>query len=719
MSTTIQPGASLSWQEANWRCLEGELRRMRLLAERRALWLRRLRSDDPGAGERALAIDDAQADRLLSAGDRRIEWMFYRADAGALHIQDELPRLGAELDRERDALRAAGRTTSLDALVRLFDLTPFERDVVLLCLAPSLDTSFERIYGYLHDDATRNYATPSLALSLLLGPGDDAGAAWHSFQAHSSLRHFNLVVTGEETNLAALPLRLPERIAAYLQGFNRLDSELALSAEAVAPVRIAGAQSELAGRLAAWAGEGLGRGERPRLNLVGRKNAGRREIAAEVCQRLGLSLFAFDWRRLSAARPEIFRLIEREAVLLQFAVLLEPEPDPADVASRRLLEDLARSWKVFMIVASEETWPFESAVLAVRAPKAGTTEQGLLWREALGRHAWGDVDRLVEQFDLGPALIERAARQASEQAALRSGGSREIAGEDLWRACLSLSGSGLEGMAQRIESCHNWDDIVVPSDIRRLLEEIASQVANRAVVYRDWGFGKKLNRGRGISALFSGASGTGKTLAAEVLANHLRLELYRIDLSSVVSKYIGETEKNLRRVFDAAESSGAILFFDEADALFGKRSEVKDSHDRYANIEIDYLLQRMEEYRGLAILATNMKAHMDTAFLRRLRFVVEFPFPDAGHRRRIWEKVFPPETPRNGIRFDLLSRLEMPGANIRNIALNAAFLAVSEGKPVDMRHLTRAAHVEYAKEERVMSHPELDAFRTEPRGRET
>ena len=243
------------------------------------------------------------------------------------------------------------------------------------------------------------------------------------------------------------------------------------------------------------------------------------------------------------------------------------------------------------------------------------------------------------------------------------------------------------------------------------LREIAAQVTRRTHVYEKWGFAAKSRRGLGISAMFAGPSGTGKTTAAEVIADALRLDLYRIDLSTVVSKYIGETEKNLRRVFDAAEDGGAILFFDEADALFGKRSEVKDSHDRYANIEISYLLQRMEDYRGLAVLATNAKSSVDAAFLRRIRFVVNFPFPDAAQRAEIWRRTFPATAPTAGLDPARLARLNVAGGNIRNIALNAAFLAAEADEPVGMAHIVRAARAEYAKMEKPLTESEIGDWR--------
>jgi SpoVK/Ycf46/Vps4 family AAA+-type ATPase len=251
-----------------------------------------------------------------------------------------------------------------------------------------------------------------------------------------------------------------------------------------------------------------------------------------------------------------------------------------------------------------------------------------------------------------------------------------------------------------------WADIVLTDEGQRTLTQIADQVAHRTTVYETWGFGDRVTRGLGLSALFAGPSGAGKTMAAEVLANHLRLDLYRIDLSAVVSKYIGETEKNLRRLFDAAEGGGSILFFDEADSLFGKRSEVRDSHDRYANIEVNYLLQRMEAYRGLAVLATNLRSALDSAFLRRLRFIVEFEFPAAAQRRAIWEKAFPPAAPHADLDFDRLGRLQASGGMIRNIALNAAFLAAGAETPITMRHVLAAARTEFRKLELPM--PERD-----------
>jgi SpoVK/Ycf46/Vps4 family AAA+-type ATPase len=274
-------------------------------------------------------------------------------------------------------------------------------------------------------------------------------------------------------------------------------------------------------------------------------------------------------------------------------------------------------------------------------------------------------------------------------------------GDRLWEACRVHARPQLDGLAQRISSQVGWDDLVLPPPQLQTLRDIVVQVRQRARVYDEWGFAAKSARGLGISVLFSGASGTGKTLAAEVMANELRLDLYRIDLSQVVSKYIGETEKNLRRVFDAAEDGGAVLLFDEADALFGKRSEVKDSHDRYANVEVGYLLQRMEAYRGLSILATNLRGNLDPAFLRRIRYAIDLGFPDEAARRAIWERHVPAKAPRGALDLDALARLDLAGGAIRTVALNGAALAAAAGEPIATRHMLAAARREFAKQGRA------------------
>jgi SpoVK/Ycf46/Vps4 family AAA+-type ATPase len=318
---------------------------------------------------------------------------------------------------------------------------------------------------------------------------------------------------------------------------------------------------------------------------------------------------------------------------------------------------------------------------------------------------------LAGQFNLNAAEIERIAHSASSAstyAAAPAADEGTSFRDSVWRNCLITVRPRLDTLAQRLEvKARTWEDLILPDAEKHALQQIMNQVGQRHRVYDQWGFGRRMSRGLGISVLFAGESGTGKTLAAEVIAHQLRLNLYRIDLSQVISKYIGETEKNLRKLFDAAEDGGTILFFDEADALFGKRSEVKDSHDRYANIEINYLLQRMEAYQGLAILATNMKNALDTAFMRRLRFIVNFPFPGIPERKRIWETAFPEETDKETLDYARLARFNLTGGSIQNIAINAAFLAASEENRVTMPLILEAVRSEFRKLEKPINEAEF------------
>jgi hypothetical protein len=436
-------------------------------------------------------------------------------------------------------------------------------------------------------------------------------------------------------------------------------------------------------------------------------------VAAAASAQIGLHLHALPADAVPAAladQESLRRLWERESALSGSALLVDAAtPDTAQLSSvSRFLERLGGP----VLVASSEplrTLARTGIVLDLERPTP--TEQHALWKDALGPLAPrlnGQIDAVVAQFDLSANAIRlAAARAGAGQDAEHPVPPRHV----IWDACRLQARPRLDDLAQRIAPAATWDDLVLPESPRLLLREVVAHVRQRTRVYDTWGFAQKGSRGLGISALFAGASGTGKTMAAEVLANELRLDLYRIDLSAVVSKYIGETEKNLRRVFDAAEEGGALLFFDEADALFGKRSQVKDSHDRYANIEISYLLQRMEAYRGLAILATNLKGALDTAFLRRIRFVVGFPFPDAAQRAEIWRRIFPADTPVVDLDVEQLARLNVPGGSIRNIALGAAFLAADAAEPVAMSHVLRAARTEYAKLEKPLTELEIGGWK--------
>jgi hypothetical protein len=617
------------------------------------------------------------------------------------------------------------------ALVQLcaaFGLSPFERDLLTLCAGVELDAAVAPLCAQAQGDPQRPYPTFSLALAAL------PGAHWSAVTPGAPLRHWQLieVLAGSlpaGSPLTRSPLRVDERVLHFLAGTPSLDERLAGTVEAVPPPEsLAPSHRALAERLAGgWtrAPEGA---PPPAVDLWGASREARQAVAGAACALAGLRLYAIGAETLPAAPGEqesLCRLWAREAALGGAALLVECELlDSADAARLGAAGRFVRQVLGPLLVSSGEPLPaLGGKRRRLEVPRPAPAEQHALWRRALGPLAQtlnGRLTEVVMQFDLGLPEIDAAGLEVLEDAQAESARATDAAGQEaegtdlghrLWDACRAQARPRLDDLAQRLEPRAAWEDLVLPEPQRRVLLEIAVHVRQRATVYERWGFGARGARGLGIAALFAGPSGTGKTLAAEVLAAALRLDLYRIDLSAVVSKYVGETEKNLRRVFGAAEAGGAVLLFDEADALFGKRAEVKDAHDRYANVETGYLLQRMEAYRGLAVLTTNTKSALDPAFLRRLRFVVQFPFPDAAQREQIWRRAFPPQTPTAGLDAALLSRLSVAGGNIRNIALGAAFLAADAGEPVQMSHLLQAARGEYAKLERSLTDAETLGWR--------
>lgn len=710
---TTPPGV---WAQANRKYLQDELRRLRLLLRRRVLWMRGIWGQDPLSNNRGMVISDALADRLIRGSDDEAEAAFYRQDVECLAIAESLNGLEADVAIQRVSLTDDGQIPSLEALSRTFNLSPFERDVLLLSFAVRTDPEFALLSGYLSDDANACYLTESQAVHVLCADPSERDAARSAFLPNEPLRRFRLIFLdrGSVRTGQAPIVSIDERVANYILGVNHLDERLAYLLRIIPPVSLAGGHQELVDSLLGWAQTFVGQAW-PMIHFTGAPDSGKELVAAEFCARLGAQLYQLDVRQLPVHeedRHQLLHLIERESMLSHFALYvnlddIEMGDKVQAVAAKEWVE---RSGGILFVGARERV-EFHRPMFHFAIAKPGAAAQRAIWNALLAgvpNSVNGQIESIVEQFNLGPRAIPQAIASGVARAQRRSA-EANLAPEDLWHACREQVGWRLGGLAQRLDLYYGWDDIVLPEDTADQLREIASQVAARAQVYEQWGFGARLPRGRGISALFSGPSGTGKTMAAEIIARHLELDLYRIDLAGVVSKYIGETEKNLRSVFDAAEASGAILFFDEADALFGRRSEVKDSHDRYANIEIDYLLQRMEEYRGLAILCTNRRSSLDRAFLRRLRFLVEFPFPDGEQRRTIWQKVFPAGAPLEALDLDALSRLEISGGNIRNVALNAAFLAAEQQTNIEMKHVLHAARREYVKIDKLLTEAEFGA----------
>jgi len=623
---------------------------------------------------------------------------------------------GGETESERPAESPDGaRATSddispppvLETLCATLELSPFERQLLLMCAGIELDGSFPALCAAAQGDLRRDFPTFSLALAAL------PDAHWSALAPTSPLRYWRLIEVGPGPSLTASPLRIDERILNYLAGVPHPDERLLGMFTPIAPqCTLVPSHDRLAGLIAeAWSKRSPAMTP-PVVCLCGDSASDKRDIAATAGAYLGLNLYAVQSGLLPVAFGEVgtlIRLLEREAALTYGVMFLECDDLDTHDASFSAAMTIADRMKSPLILSVRDRKSMAHCpMLTIDVNRPSQVEQRELWMSEGKKTASiprDQVESLVSQFDLSSRNI-RDIRSI----ALLEADAPDCPGAGVWDACRKQARPRLEHLAQRIVPAASWNDLVIPEPQRQTLREVALHVRQRSLVYGEWGFAAASSRGLGISALFEGASGTGKTMAAEVLANELRLDLFRIDLSQVVSKYIGETEKNLGQVFDAAESGGVILLFDEADALYSKRSEIKDSHDRYANIEVSYLLQRMESYRGLAILTTNMKSSLDAAFMRRIRFVVQFPFPDAGYRAEIWKRVFPQQTPTDGLDLHKLARLTIAGGSIRNIALNAAFLAAGDGGQVRMTHLLQATRSEYAKMEKSLSSAEIGGW---------
>ena len=617
--------------------------------------------------------------------------------------EEQLRQATAELE----AAVAATPSPAMVVLSQNFGLSRFEGEILLLCAAMELDTGIAALCAGAQSDVQRPYPTFALAMNLFDDP------AWNALSPEGPLRHWRLIEINQPgaQPLTTSALRIDERILNFLKGLNYLDDRFSTLFWPLPLVAITELppSHQLAVQTILDCAHRTRSGCLPVIQLVGSDAASKQVITQQVAATLGLRLYSVPVELMPTQPGDLemlARLAERETALWPLAIYLDARETGREKTADSfapLDRFLARTHGVTFLDVLEARRDLSRETITIDVGRPTQAEQEHAWSNALGPESKDLAATLGAQFNLNLTTIQQVAAGALE-------GSKDDQHDRLWKACLAATRPGLDGLAERIEPKASWDDIVLPEVEMKLLAQIAAQVRNRGKVYGAGGFGATRSRGLSINALFTGESGTGKTMAAEVLANDLKLGLYRIDLSAVINKYIGETEKNLRRLFDAAEQGGAILFFDEADALFGKRSEVKDSHDRYANIEINYLLQRMESYRGLAVLATNRKGDLDPAFLRRVRFVVNFPFPDTSLRAEIWRRIFPSGTPTDDLDMTKLSRLKVAGGNIRNIALNAAFLAAAEGSSVGMLHLQRAARAECAMIEKPLTEAEIGGW---------
>ncbi len=601
----------------------------------------------------------------------------------------------------------------LSRLITTFQLTPVDVCILLLTAAPELDRRYERLYAYLNDDISERRPTVNLMLNLLGDDVDGRFQVWDRLQPHQPLRHYHLLdclaETGrQQATFLAHYLKVDQRILSFLLGDERPDERLKGTVRSEATPGLPPATLELEAIAAAMP-------DAPFVFMLGGRGMGQSETAQHLCAVAGWSLVMVDFPACLALElpPAMnWRLALREGYLANAALFL----DGWDGA----LNDQRHVNTVFWSALMQYPYPvFISAQTEWEPPDIERTRRMLrlqfslpdygerlsTWENLLSNHGAeldaAVLDELATKFRFTHAQIARAVQAAADRAASRG---MLVTKADLYAGAQAHAGLRLGHLAEQVSPRYSWDRLILPPDQMSQLRELTARARFAHIVKHDWGFGQKIGNINGISALFAGESGTGKTLAAEVVAHELGLVMYKIDLSAVVSKYIGETEKNLSAIFGEARAGNAILFFDEADALFGKRSEVKDARDRYANIEIAYLLQQIEGYDGVVILATNYRQNIDEAFTRRLDFLVDFPFPDTEYRAHIWRAHFPDEAPmgQDVDVSDLAQRYRLSGGNIRNVAVASAFLAAADGRVITMAHIRNAVRREHQKMGRLL-----------------
>lgn len=707
-----------------------ELARIDILIQRQVRrW--RLAGQDPADSFRGLYVSEAETDGLLArplaaswgqtvALEPGEEQAFHQAETRTLQ----------QVETVVETARNQGQTPRLLRLMEAFELDRFELDAFLICLAPTLDLRYERLYGYLQDDVTRKRPTINLILDLLGLTGSDRLLQLSHFADNAPLFRSRLLERGPESGADNQPLlshtlNVDQAIVVWLLGRYQPHGDLGPQAKLLKP-RWNEADALLAADVWPELEQALGANARPAIIFHGPDRMSQEAAARLVAARANRMLLVVNLAAVissDVSPAAALRLALRDArltgaipCLLGWDACLATEenetPSPELLVELCLYPDLVigvgeKSWQARGIDRERTLYRFEFPVPAYAHRLA-------LWRHCLksGRNdievEGDDLKALAGQFALTTGQIRDAVATARDMATQRD---ETVTTPDLLAAARAHSNPRLAALARKIVPRYSWLDIILPADQLALLREIVATVRGRPLVLDEWGVGRKLASSAGVTVLFAGDPGTGKTMAAEILAGELGLDLFKIDLSTVVSKYIGETEKNLERIFSEAQSSNAILFFDEADAIFGKRSEVKDAHDRYANIEISYLLQRMEAYDGVTILATNLRANLDEAFTRRLQFAVDFPFPEPEDRLRIWQTLFPPDVPRTAdLDFKFLARrFKLAGGNIRNIIVSAAYLAAADGKRVTMNHLLHGTRRELQKMGRLVGEEDFQA----------
>jgi len=708
--------------------LHDELCRLDVLIEKAVQQFRASRQQNNSVEFQGLYISDDEIDRSLSEKDEPLKPTWAETQINVRELYSEIQQRVAETQTASVILR-------LPYLQKVFDLSLFETDLLLLAIAPEINLRYQRLYAYLQDDVTRKRPSIELALRLFCCSFAEQVSARETFTPSSPLLKHHLLLLHEDPSdrpspLLSRTLKLDDRITEFLLGSDLLDPRLLTPrplaeqiidkqnfSNLLLPDSVHAALQHLITldtTRSSWL-----------CLLHGSAGVGKQTCAHAIARAKKRPLLVVDLPTLLKADlpfQNLLNLAFREARLYRSLIYLNGWHDLlADAAHHTTIlqvEYEIEQFKGLIFAASQTPWQPVShgyQFIQIELPLPDERSRQHLWQHLLSQKATDsdlDLDYLASAFRLTPGQIHQAIAHAETHAYLQQETPDRLTQADLLAGCRAESSKNLAALAQKVTPQRSWQDLVLPKDSLAQLQELCQQVRHRKRVYTDWGFDQRLSLGKGAIALFSGDSGTGKTLSAEIIARDLGLDLYKIDLSLVVSKYIGETEKNLSQVFQEAQKSNAILFFDEADALFGKRSEVKDAHDRYANIEINYLLQRVEEYEGVIILASNLSKNIDSAFVRRLHFSIEFPFPNEAHRLQIWQKMFPPQAPlSDDINFEFLAtKFKIAGGNIKNVALTAAFRAAEEDSPIQMKHLILSMKREYQKLGKICERTEFEPY---------
>ena len=614
--------------------------------------------------------------------------------AGSPPPPDFEPGYKSQIEHDARLAEASGVDIRLRSLARAASLTAEDVELLVICLLPDLDTRFERLYGYLNDDVTRRRATIGLALQLADLSPLDAHARGRLTPGAPLIRHSLVLIEDPDRPFLTRGLRTPDRVVAHLLGDDATDP--ALFDVLIEPRAHRNPQSAALAK-AFSSGQQL-------CYLRETNGSCATALATAALWSAGRTVLACDATRLATCADvrSVIAILGREALFRNAGLVIAPV-DAFDPHSADIVLALTRLPTTVVLVGTsawDPAWS-EAVPLVVEASRLTVAERHALWVSELGRLADEiGVRDIASQFTFGPRQV-LAARRAADAVALFTG--EALSAKDIHHGARLQNAAGLERLTHRIEPAVSWRDIVLPDKTLGQLRELTGRARNRARVLSDWRMRPGGGRGSGVTALFAGDSGTGKTMAAEVIAEDLGLDLYTVSLATVVDKYVGETEKNLERIFIEASGVSAVLLFDEADAIFGKRSEVKDAHDRYANIESAYLLQRMETFDGLAILATNFRANLDDAFTRRLDMVVDFPLPDERARLALWESCLAPPAPRGDIDLGYYAQsFAISGGNIRSAAITAAYFAAADRSVIEDAHVAAAIQKEYRKLGRLL-----------------